>query len=438
MPPISYTDTAVIDVPWDASAEVGKIKDGASASVLSKEHAWVSESGSVKKGDYKLPHHQVSDAGTPGAAVVAGVRNALSRLPQTTGIPRTDFDAIRSHLNKHMDKFNKSNGGPKNAGLAAVSIMVEANSHTWAVRPEVLEILSDLHGTIASDLMIEELQAVAQARSSSKAVVVQGNGVAVIPLQGVITPTVSLIDLLFGGGGTGLLNFRSQLQAAAGSSDVKSIVLNIDSPGGAVDLVPEVAAEVRAVSEQKPVVAVANTLAASAAYWLASQAHEVVVTPSGAVGSIGVYNIHLDKSGLYEKAGVKPTIVRAGKYKVEANPSEPLSQDAQDHIQETVDDYYDMFTAAVASGRGVGQADVQNGYGEGRVLTSARAVKVGLADRVATLDQTVSRMASGRARVRRASDEQKHEVVAGTTDGGLDLASMSPEERGRLFDVMVG
>jgi ClpP class serine protease len=108
--------------------------------------------------------------------------------------------------------------------------------------------------------------------------------VAVIPLRGVITPRPSLFAMLFGFGGGGLQGFREDFRAALDDDDVGSILIDVDSPGGLVDLIPETAAEIRGGRGRKPIVAIANTRAASAAYWLGSQADELVVTPSGEVG----------------------------------------------------------------------------------------------------------------------------------------------------------
>ena len=96
-----------------------------------------------------------------------------------------------------------------------------------------------------------------------------------------------------------------------------------------VDQIPETAAQTRAARAQKPIVAVANTQADSAAYWLASQADEIVVTPSGEVGSIGVYQMHRGLSEAHAMRGIAPTLVSAGKYKVEGNPYEPFGRRGQ-------------------------------------------------------------------------------------------------------------
>jgi len=171
------------------------------------------------------------------------------------------------------------------------------------------------------------------------------------------------------------------------------VVLDVDSPGGAVNGVEELADEMLRARGQKPVVAVANTLAASAAYWIATAADEVVVTPSGEVGSIGVFAVHEDFSAALEAAGIRVSLVSAGKYKMEGNPYEPLGDEGRAALQERVDDYYGMFVGAVARGRGVAAKDVREGFGQGRLVGARQAVELGMADRVATLDETLDRVA---------------------------------------------
>ena len=148
---------------------------------------------------------------------------------------------------------------------------------TWAIAPEYLTVLHDM-ARGGSPANVEGM-----AKRPAK-IDAPGN-VAVLNLTGVITPKPSFMQMLFGG--TAMTEFATEIQAAADDRKVSAIVMNVDSPGGRIDLVPETAALIRTVRETKPVIAVANTYAASAAYWLASQASDLVVTPSGEVGSIG-------------------------------------------------------------------------------------------------------------------------------------------------------
>src|SRR4029453_14892345 len=110
---------------------------------------------------------------------------------------------------------------------------------------------------------------------------------------------------------------------------VKGVVLDVDSPGGSVYGVRELADEIRAARGQKPVEAVANAFMASAAYYIGSAAEKVWVTPSGSAGSIGVYDAHVDLSKFTETMGEKWTFVSYGDNKLLGNPFEPLSEEAQ-------------------------------------------------------------------------------------------------------------
>jgi signal peptide peptidase SppA len=212
---------------------------------------------------------------------------------------------------------------------------------------------------------------------------------AVIPIVGVIQHRMDMLSEMSGGTSTQAIG--KALDMALADDRIRSIVLEIDSPGGSVAGVAELADKIFAARGQKPITAIANTMAASAAYHLGSQADEFVVTPSGAVGSIGVFGVHQDVSQHLEAEGVKTTIVSAGKYKVEGNQFEPLSGDARDNMQAQVDAFYGMFVSAVARGRGVSEAAVRGGFGEGRMVLAKDAVSAGMVDRVATIDQVLSR-----------------------------------------------
>lgn len=248
-------------------------------------------------------------------------------------------------------------------------------------------------------------------RAGSRGVNVRA-GVAIVRLQGIITPQGSWLSLLFGGEPGGLQAFRRDLREALASEDVTSVVLDIHSPGGLIGLVPETAAEVRNARGDKPIIAVANTMCASAAYWIAAQADEVVCTLSGMVGSIGVYLVHEDWSAFNEAFGVQPTYIYEGRHKVEGNLDEPLSDEAKAALQAEVRDLYELFINDVAAGRGTTPEAVEAGYGEGRVLPARRAVEAQLADDVATIESVIRDLGTG-ARVRRdggAASDANHKM----------------------------
>jgi signal peptide peptidase SppA len=223
--------------------------------------------------------------------------------------------------------------------------------------------------------------------------------VAVIPVYGVIEHHSDWLMELFGG--TSVDGLRESLRGALNDPDVKAIVLDIDSPGGTVAGITELAAEIReARGGAKPIIAAANAFAASAAYWLASQADELVVTPSGQVGSIGVYAVPQDLSGMLEQMGVDVTLVSAGPHKTEGNEFEPLSDEAREALQERVDASYNQFVGDVAAGRRVSAEQVKTDFGGGRVLSSKKALAAGMVDRIETLGETIQRLGKASARRR--------------------------------------
>lgn len=270
----------------------------------------------------------------------------------------------------------------------------------WAVRPEVLATLQQLAsgGVGDADLrrLLDDPQA-AEARIRRSQVdsedLPRVGSVAVLSLTGLIQPNPSLLSMLLFGAGGGLQQFRAELRAALADETITAIALHVDSPGGSIALVEETAAELRAARDVKPITAVANTMAASAAYHIASQATELVVTPSGYVGSIGVYMLHTDLSGALEKEGVVMTYVYAGRYKTEGNPYEPLTDEARADWQSDVDGLHDTFVRDVAAGRQVPEAKVRSDFGEGRLLRAADALQAGMVNRVATFEQAVGDLA---------------------------------------------
>lgn len=266
------------------------------------------------------------------------------------------------------------------------------NEMPWAILPSKLAVIRDLLAFRAAggQLTAEEVNTRLEAASKERAGRGNGKGVAVLPLVGTIIPRADLISE--SSGAVSVQRFTRALREAVTSKDVGGIVIDVDSPGGQVGGVSELANEIFKARGQKRITAVANGLAASAAYWIAAAADELVVTPTGQVGSIGVFAMHEDVSGLLEREGVAVNLISAGRYKVEGNPFEPLSDEARGAIQAQVDDYYNIFTSDVARFRGVSQSAVIDGFGEGRVVGSQAAMQSGMVDRVATMDEVIADM----------------------------------------------
>lgn len=281
-------------------------------------------------------------------------------------------------------------------------VVAEVCRKPWAILPEKLAVIAEFIRLSASGAKLseEEIQA---SMSAGPRVSPKGSGaVAVISIFGTISRRANLMSKF--SGGTSIEQLTDSFRQAVKDPSVKAIVFNVDSPGGSVDGVPELAAEILASRDQKKTIAVADTMAASAAYWLAASASEIVVTPSGSVGSIGVFAVHEDYSQALDTAGLKITLVSAGKFKTEGNPYQPLSDEARTALQADVDAFYSMFVKAVSKGRGATQEAVRTGYGEGRMVMAQDAVKQGMADRVGTLDDVLAGLGVGSGNAKLAAE----------------------------------
>lgn len=263
--------------------------------------------------------------------------------------------------------------------------------HVWAIRPEKLAAIMELAAIRASgkELTNAEIQARIGEGPSSQSPRIIGS-VGVLPIYGTIAPKMDLMTEM--SGGSSIEGMQQTFRAMMADDKVESILLDIDSPGGVTDMVPEFAKEIREARGTKPITAIANTQAASAALWLGSQADQLFITPSGGVGSIGCFAGHEDISAQQEKDGIKTTLVKAGKFKAEFNPYEPLSDSARAEMQRKVDISHQQFVEDVAAGREVDPWTVLTSYGEGRMLDASEALAVGMVDGIETFDDVVARL----------------------------------------------
>jgi signal peptide peptidase SppA len=211
------------------------------------------------------------------------------------------------------------------------------------------------------------------------------DGIAVIPVQGVLLKKESFMSAW--SGTSSYEQIQRQVASAVGDAGVRAILLDIDSPGGETTGCFELSDFIYAVRDQKPIYAAANDIALSAAYAIASAASRVFVTRTGAVGSVGVYALHVDQSGFDEQVGVKYSYVFAGEKKVDGNPHEPLADGARADMQDEVDREYAIFTETVARNRGAAKKDIV--ATKAGLYWAENAVPL-LADQVGTLDDAMN------------------------------------------------
>jgi signal peptide peptidase SppA len=216
------------------------------------------------------------------------------------------------------------------------------------------------------------------------------SGIAVIPIYGTLVRRTQGLEAQ--SGLTSYAQIAQSLEKALADPNVAAILLDIDSPGGESSGVFDLADRIRAATAIKPVWAVANDMAFSAAYALASAASRLIVSRTGGVGSIGVIAMHVDQSVKDQQDGIAYTAVFAGDRKNDLNPHAPISGEAHSFLQGEVNRIYDLFATTVAKHRGMGVNTIKGT--QAALFFGADAVASGLADDVGTLDDALLQLNS--------------------------------------------
>ncbi len=205
-----------------------------------------------------------------------------------------------------------------------------------------------------------------------------GTGTAVVPFHGICAKRISSMEAECGG--VSLESLQRDLHAALSNPRVARVVLHLDSPGGTVTGIPELAGRIREWSQEKPIYAFADHLCASAAYWLSTGCSGIFATPTADVGSIGVYMLAVDDSEAWAEAGYKAHLIRAGRRKAEGCRGIPIAPETLALWQQEVDDLYTMFTGAVTAAR----PGVVDDTMQGQCFMGEAALRAGLVDDIVT------------------------------------------------------
>lgn len=273
----------------------------------------------------------------------------------------------------------------------------------WAIEPQRLQALVEIY---ERRMASAELDVAAIEASTGKKLdnPPQGytitDGVAVVPLRGVLAKRANLFQAISGGASHEL--FARDITAALNDSRVDAILVEADSPGGTVDGTPLAAAAVRAVRGIKPIATLADSNMASAALWIGVQADEVFASDAvTGVGSIGVVATHVDTSGAEAQRGLKVTELVAGRYKRIASTHAPLTEEGQAAIQSKLDAIYAEFVDAVAQARGATVDKVLADMADGRMFLAKEAMKAGLIDGIKSRAEVIGRLRNRVANTRR-------------------------------------
>lgn len=242
----------------------------------------------------------------------------------------------------------------------------------------ILAVLSPRLGLVGI-----EAQGAVDAQAAKRKPYQVVNGAAVIPVFGTLVQRSSGMDAM--SGLTSYQQLSSEIDQALADGDVSRLLLLIDSPGGEASGLFDLTDQIYAARQQKPVTALADGQATSAAYAIGSAAEKFYVTQGSITGSIGVRLIHVDESQANAAEGYAVTEIYAGSHKVDGSPNMPLTDAGLATLQELVNESYDLFTLKVADYRGLTQAAVK--ATEAGLYVGAKAVPQGLIDGIRTYAQ---------------------------------------------------
>ena len=277
-------------------------------------------------------------------------------------------------------------------------LLAYALSTPWAMMPERMSayaavLAQHYAGTLPRRAPLAQAMEAGtepQAATRAKSVKAGPGGIAVIGVSGAMVEWPNQIDMC--DGGTSTRDLAAALRQCKLDDTVGQVALVFSTPGGSVYGMAEFADVINDVKSVKPVIGIAQSLAASAGYWALSQCTEAYCAPGGEVGSIGVYSAHENIAKALEMAGVEIKLFSAGKYKTEGHPFGPASEEFAAFQTQRANEYMTMFTKAVAKGRGAPIDQVRGGMGEGRCLGADAALAAGMVDGIACLDEVLLKM----------------------------------------------
>lgn len=280
----------------------------------------------------------------------------------------------------------------------------------WAIQPEALQGLLE----IAAREHQPDFAAVeaARARRTDSGLTMR-DGVAIIGVTGPIVRYADMFSAI--SGATSVSTLAREFNTALSDPSVRAILLNIDSPGGEVAGINEFAQMVFDARGKKPVLAYVDGMAASAAYWIASAADEIVTDNTGLLGSIGVVATVANPD---VKSAREVQFVSSQSPNKRPNPN---TDAGKSQLQTMVDDLADVFVSAVARNRGVTPDAVINEFGQGGVMVGAKAVDAGLADRLGSFEQIVSELAAGNWRKKSKPQHAAEDSIQPEAAEGHDM-----------------
>ncbi len=177
-----------------------------------------------------------------------------------------------------------------------------------------------------------------------------------------------------------------KIEQAKNNTNIKGVLLDVNSPGGAVAPSIEIAYAIKELKKTKPVIAYASGVMASGSYYASIWAQKIIANPGSMVGSIGVIMQSVDASELMSKIGVKTQTVKMGDFKEAGTPTRQWTKKERAELEKITKSTYAMFVADVANARKLKPQDHKT-YADAHIFTSIQAKNAGLIDEVATISK---------------------------------------------------
>lgn len=275
------------------------------------------------------------------------------------------------------------------------------NNNLWAIKEDYLKTILDISLRVHEKDMEailakqEKYSSVAMLRGerlpNSNNAYIRGN-VGILPIIGVISRYSNIFSNF--SGGTSVSALANDLSELLNSPKVKSILLEVDSPGGEANGIHELANIIKAVNKEKTVTAYVSGMAASGAYWLSSAANSIVADKTAMLGSIGVVSSQRDYSERDEKQGIKTYQIVSSQ---SPNKRPDLNtEEGRNTVQTLVDNLADVFISDVATNRNVSKEEVISDFGQGGILIASKAVKNKMADSLGSFEETIQSLQKGK------------------------------------------
>ncbi|EII3108178.1 S49 family peptidase [Vibrio parahaemolyticus] len=314
-------------------------------------------------------------------------------------------------------------------------------STAWALDERLLSVMGQLAARDVDSLDLSELKTTAENLPQYQAVMAKDGkalgqclelregGVAVLHVNGVISRYATWFQAICGGASTQLV--AKEFNEALNNPSVKAIVLNIDSPGGQADGIHELAEMIHAARGDKPIVAYVGGTGASAAYWVACAADELVIDATAMVGSIGVVAT-LTRYKDTDEGVERLEFVSSQSPKKRLDPA---SKEGRADWQGRLDQMADVFIDRVARNMGVTRETVLSDFGQGGVLIGQNAVDQGMAHRLGSLEGVISQLAERKHKM--TDKKTKAVTLPAATEASTDvLIGAIKEQRPDVLEAL--